>query len=168
MMLVSPFIIIPQRVSSHVRFAYPLTMSRIVHLTHPVLLSFTTVPINLSSKYCPNYTTGRLDHSRVFISVTKHSIKHRSVSLRKCQCCYYCQRVMTVVKTPAAPNPIHKVCSCVCEQAMKFLQQAVGLRGYAQRDPLAEYKLEGYNLFLEMMAQVFPLSFLSVFPPRSF
>jgi len=39
-------------------------------------------------------------------------------------------------------------------QAIKFLQQAVGLRGYAQRDPLVEYKLEGYNLFLEMMAQV--------------
>ena len=39
-------------------------------------------------------------------------------------------------------------------QAMKFLQQAVGLRGYAQRDPLAEYKLEGYQLFVEMMAQI--------------
>jgi preprotein translocase subunit SecA len=39
-------------------------------------------------------------------------------------------------------------------QAIKFLQQAVGLRGYAQRDPLVEYKLEGYNLFLEMMAQI--------------
>ena len=38
--------------------------------------------------------------------------------------------------------------------AMKFLQQAVGLRGYAQRDPLAEYKLEGYQLFVEMMAQI--------------
>ncbi len=37
---------------------------------------------------------------------------------------------------------------------MKFLQQAVGLRGYAQRDPLAEYKLEGYALFLEMMAAI--------------
>lgn len=37
---------------------------------------------------------------------------------------------------------------------MKFLQQAVGLRGYAQRDPLAEYKLEGYQLFLEMMAAI--------------
>jgi len=34
------------------------------------------------------------------------------------------------------------------------VQQAVGLRGYAQRDPLIEYKLEGYNLFLEMMAQI--------------
>ncbi|OAY70335.1 Protein translocase subunit SECA1, chloroplastic [Ananas comosus] len=28
-------------------------------------------------------------------------------------------------------------------QALKFVQQAVGLRGYAQRDPLIEYKLEG-------------------------
>ncbi|PSC72357.1 translocase subunit chloroplastic [Micractinium conductrix] len=39
-------------------------------------------------------------------------------------------------------------------QAIKFLQQAVSLRGYAQRDPLVEYKLEGYNLFVEMMAQI--------------
>lgn len=39
-------------------------------------------------------------------------------------------------------------------QAIKFLQTAVGLRGYAQKDPLIEYKLEGYNLFLDMMAQI--------------
>lgn len=39
-------------------------------------------------------------------------------------------------------------------QALKFVQQVVGLRGYAQRDPLIEYKLEGYNLFIEMMAQI--------------
>jgi len=39
-------------------------------------------------------------------------------------------------------------------QQIKFVQQAVGLRGYAQRDPLVEYKLEGYNLFVEMMAQI--------------
>lgn len=39
-------------------------------------------------------------------------------------------------------------------QAIKFLQQAVSLRGYAQRDPLVEYKLEGYQLFLELMAQI--------------
>ncbi|XP_059625511.1 protein translocase subunit SecA, chloroplastic isoform X2 [Cornus florida] len=39
-------------------------------------------------------------------------------------------------------------------QALKFVQQAVGLRGYAQRDPLIEYKLEGYNLFIDMMAQI--------------
>ncbi|KAL2631916.1 hypothetical protein R1flu_016602 [Riccia fluitans] len=39
-------------------------------------------------------------------------------------------------------------------QALKFMQQAVGLRGYAQKDPLIEYKLEGYNLFLDMLAQI--------------
>jgi len=39
-------------------------------------------------------------------------------------------------------------------QAIKFVQQAVGLRGYAQRDPLIEYKLEGYNLFLDMQAKL--------------
>ena len=39
-------------------------------------------------------------------------------------------------------------------QAIKFLQQAVSLRGYAQRDPLVEYKLEAYQLFLELMAQI--------------
>lgn len=39
-------------------------------------------------------------------------------------------------------------------QAIKFLQQAVSLRGYAQRDPLVEYKLEGYQLFVELMAQI--------------
>jgi preprotein translocase subunit SecA len=30
--------------------------------------------------------------------------------------------------------------------AIKFLQQAVGLRGYAQRDPLTEYKLDGFQI----------------------
>ncbi|MEW5299521.1 MAG: hypothetical protein WDW36_002530 [Sanguina aurantia] len=38
--------------------------------------------------------------------------------------------------------------------AIKFLQQAVGLRGYASKDPLTEFKLEGYNLFVEMTSQV--------------
>jgi preprotein translocase subunit SecA len=44
--------------------------------------------------------------------------------------------------------------SWVVFQAIKFLQQAVGLRGYASKDPLTEFKLEGYNLFLETMAQI--------------
>jgi len=44
--------------------------------------------------------------------------------------------------------------SVLCLQAIKFLQQAVGLRGYASKDPLTEFKLEGYNLFLETMAQI--------------
>jgi len=39
-------------------------------------------------------------------------------------------------------------------QAIKFLQKAVGLRGFAQRDPLTEYKLEGYDLFIEMLMQI--------------
>merc|ERR1712193_340351 len=39
-------------------------------------------------------------------------------------------------------------------QEMKSLQQVVGLRGYAQRDPLTEYKLDGYNLFVEMLSQI--------------
>lgn len=39
-------------------------------------------------------------------------------------------------------------------QAIKFLQQAVGLRGYAAKDPLTEFKLEGYNLFVEMTSQI--------------
>ncbi|GBF93465.1 translocase subunit chloroplastic [Raphidocelis subcapitata] len=42
----------------------------------------------------------------------------------------------------------------VLTQAIKFLQQAVGLRGYAARDPLTEFKLEGYNLFMETTAQI--------------
>jgi preprotein translocase subunit SecA len=39
-------------------------------------------------------------------------------------------------------------------KAIKFLQQAVYLRGYASRDPLTEYKLEGYTLFYDMLAQI--------------
>jgi preprotein translocase subunit SecA len=48
------------------------------------------------------------------------------------------------------------LCNCLgcLFQAIKFLQQAVGLRGYASKDPLTEFKLEGYNLFLETMAQI--------------
>jgi preprotein translocase subunit SecA len=38
--------------------------------------------------------------------------------------------------------------------AVKFLQQSVGLRGYAQRDPLTEFKLEGFNLFVGTLAQI--------------
>lgn len=47
------------------------------------------------------------------------------------------------------------LCSlCVSAQAIKFLQQAVGLRGYAAKDPLTEFKLEGYNLFMDTTAQI--------------
>ena len=35
---------------------------------------------------------------------------------------------------------------------MDALREGIGLRGVGGRDPLVEYKLEGYNMFQEMMA----------------
>jgi preprotein translocase subunit SecA len=35
---------------------------------------------------------------------------------------------------------------------MEHLRDGIGLRGYGQRDPKQEYKKEGYNLFVSMMA----------------
>ena len=37
---------------------------------------------------------------------------------------------------------------------MEHLRDGIGLRGYGQRDPKQEYKKEGYNLFVNMMAKV--------------
>ena len=39
-------------------------------------------------------------------------------------------------------------------QQMDALRESVGLRGYGQKDPLVEYKSEGYELFLEMMTAI--------------
>jgi preprotein translocase subunit SecA len=39
-------------------------------------------------------------------------------------------------------------------QAMDALRESVGLRGNGQKDPLIEYKNEGYDMFLEMMTQM--------------
>lgn len=39
-------------------------------------------------------------------------------------------------------------------QQMDALRESVGLRGYGQKDPLIEYKSEGYELFLEMMTTI--------------
>jgi preprotein translocase subunit SecA len=39
-------------------------------------------------------------------------------------------------------------------QQMDALRESVGLRGYGQKDPLLEYKSEGYELFLEMMTSI--------------
>jgi preprotein translocase subunit SecA len=39
-------------------------------------------------------------------------------------------------------------------QAMDALREAVGLRGYGQKDPLIEYKNEGYEMFLQLMIQL--------------
>jgi preprotein translocase subunit SecA len=37
---------------------------------------------------------------------------------------------------------------------LEHLRQAVGLRGYGQRDPLNEYKTEGFNLFESMIIRL--------------
>ena len=37
---------------------------------------------------------------------------------------------------------------------MEHLRDGIGLRGYGQRDPKQEYKKEGYDLFVSMMAEV--------------
>ncbi len=39
-------------------------------------------------------------------------------------------------------------------QAMDALKESIGLRGYGQKDPLIEYKQEGYEMFLEMMIDI--------------
>ncbi|MGF1498118.1 MAG: preprotein translocase subunit SecA [Elainellaceae cyanobacterium] len=39
-------------------------------------------------------------------------------------------------------------------QRMDALRESVGLRGYGQKDPLIEYKSEGYELFLDMMTEI--------------
>lgn len=39
-------------------------------------------------------------------------------------------------------------------QQMDSLRETVGLRGYGQKDPLIEYKSEGYELFLDMMTNI--------------
>ncbi len=39
-------------------------------------------------------------------------------------------------------------------QQMDALRESVGLRGYGQKDPLLEYKSEGYELFLDMMTDI--------------
>jgi preprotein translocase subunit SecA len=38
--------------------------------------------------------------------------------------------------------------------AMDHLKEGIGLRGYGQRDPLTEYKKEGFNLFAEMTDRI--------------
>jgi preprotein translocase subunit SecA len=38
--------------------------------------------------------------------------------------------------------------------AMDYLREGIGLRGYAQRDPIVEYKKEAYELFGQMLASI--------------
>src|SRR5207237_1867754 len=37
---------------------------------------------------------------------------------------------------------------------MDHLRDGIGLRGYGQKDPKQEYKKEGYNMFVNMVARV--------------
>jgi len=37
---------------------------------------------------------------------------------------------------------------------MDYLREGIGLRGYGQRDPLVEYKKEGYILFQNLLASI--------------
>jgi preprotein translocase subunit SecA len=38
--------------------------------------------------------------------------------------------------------------------AMDHLKEGIGLRGYGQKDPLVEYKKEGFDLFIEMVERI--------------
>ena len=38
--------------------------------------------------------------------------------------------------------------------AMDHLKEGIGLRGYAQQDPLVVYKREGYDMFMEMIQRI--------------
>ncbi|EKD79490.1 MAG: hypothetical protein ACD_41C00055G0001 [uncultured bacterium] len=37
---------------------------------------------------------------------------------------------------------------------MSYLREGIGLRGYGQKDPLVEYKNEGYGMFTELMSNI--------------
>ena len=38
--------------------------------------------------------------------------------------------------------------------SMDHLKEGIGLRGYGQKDPLIEYKREGYDMFMDMIFRV--------------
>jgi preprotein translocase subunit SecA len=46
---------------------------------------------------------------------------------------------------------------------MDHLRDGIGLRGYGQKDPKQEYKKEGYNLFVNMMASISSNTITKVF-----
>jgi preprotein translocase subunit SecA len=50
---------------------------------------------------------------------------------------------------------------------MEHLRDGIGLRGYGQRDPKNEYKKEGYDLFLNMMANVSSNVLVKLFEVRA-
>jgi preprotein translocase subunit SecA len=51
--------------------------------------------------------------------------------------------------------------------AMDHLKEGIGLRGYAQRDPLIEYKKEGFEMFEEMKQRIVDTTVESIFRVRA-
>jgi preprotein translocase subunit SecA len=51
-------------------------------------------------------------------------------------------------------------------EAMEGLREAVGLRSYAQKNPLVEYKIEGFNMFNRMIDEIPPLLAAKIFQIR--
>ena len=49
---------------------------------------------------------------------------------------------------------------------MDSLRESVGLRGYGQKDPLIEYKNEGYDMFLEMTNKGNVIYSMFMFQPK--
>ena len=50
--------------------------------------------------------------------------------------------------------------------AMDQLRHGINLRAYAQRDPVVEYKFEGYNMFEEMVATIREETLMHIFHAR--
>lgn len=50
--------------------------------------------------------------------------------------------------------------------AMDQLRHGINLRAYAQRDPVVEYKFEGYNMFEEMIASIREETIMHIFHAR--
>jgi preprotein translocase subunit SecA len=51
--------------------------------------------------------------------------------------------------------------------AMDHLKEGIGLRGYGQRDPLIEYKREGFEMFEEMKQRIVDTTVESIFRVRA-
>ena len=51
---------------------------------------------------------------------------------------------------------------------LSILRQGVGLQSYAQKDPLAEYRVRAYEMFQELLADIRSLVISRVFAVRRF
>ena len=75
------------------------------------------------------------------------------------------ERALRAKREKYAPDimvQVEKACCCrrsiICGVSiwsmLEHLRQVIGLRGYGQRDPLNEYKTEGFNLFEQMIQRM--------------